>query len=92
MISNTSLQTYMKACASIAPSYYRLARRNPKATFLDIAITSKNPDLFKELNVPFVPYGRIFHREKLVNEMKISKNDWDLFESSVKDLINRDME
>ncbi len=64
-----------------------MARRNPKATFLDIAVTSKDSDLPESLNIPFVPYGHVYNNDKLVNEMSISKSVWREFESTVKNVI-----
>lgn len=79
--------TWCKSCASVAPSYRRLARRNPKATFLDVAVSSKNTDLHEGLNIPYVPYGHIYHSNQIVEEMKISKIDWNIFERKVKNMM-----
>lgn len=80
---------WCKSCASIAPSFHRLARRNPKAIFLDIAATPQNSDFIQSLNVPYVPYGHIYGSSSnaLVHEMKISKSDWKVFERKVKNML-----
>lgn len=78
---------WCKSCAAIAPSFHRLARRNPNTIFVDIAATAKNSDLHESLNVPYVPYGHIYGSDQLVDEMKISKNDWKKFERKVKNMV-----
>jgi len=78
---------WCKACASIAPSYNRLARRHPEAFFLDIACTAKNTHLYEGLNVPYVPYGHIYNSDDLIDEMKMSKSNWKVFEAAVLDMI-----
>lgn len=71
----------------MAPSYNRLARRHPNVFFLDVAYSSKNTDFFEALNVPYVPYCHIYSSNQLIDEMKMSKSNWSLFEGSVKNLI-----
>lgn len=78
---------WCKACASIAPSYHRLARRNPSALFLNVSVGAKDSNLHEILNIKAVPYGHIYHKGSLVGEMKQTKNNWNVFETAVKHMI-----
>lgn len=78
---------WCKACASIAPSYHRLARRNPNAIFINVSVGAKDSTLHELLNVKAVPYGHIYHKGKLVGEMKQTKSEWKVFETAVKHMV-----
>jgi thiol-disulfide isomerase/thioredoxin len=73
---------WCKACKAIAPSFYRLARKNPRAVFVDIPVTSKNEELHQKLNIPSVPFGHIYHSNQLFEEKQITKKNWTSFEET----------
>jgi len=74
---------FCKSCQAITPRFNRLARRNPKVSFLDIPITKDNKDLSEANGVIAVPYAHIYAPNMgLVDEMRIGKMYWDDFEDS----------
>jgi len=52
---------------------------------MNISITPKNKDMYKELNISTVPFGQIYHFDQLVGEMKLLNNDWKQFEKMLKE-------
>lgn len=52
-----------------------------------MSINSKNSDLLERLNVASVPFGHIYYSGNLVGEMKITKNNWNVFETAVKHIV-----
>jgi thiol-disulfide isomerase/thioredoxin len=80
---------FCKSCQAITPRFNRLARRNPKVSFLDIPITKDNKDLAEANGVIAVPYAHIYAPNMgLVDEMRIGKMYWDDFEDSFYSYIN----
>lgn len=80
---------FCKSCQAITPRFNRLARRNPKVSFLDIPITKDNKDLAEANGVVAVPYAHIYAPNMgLVDEMRIGKMYWDDFEDSFDSYIN----
>jgi len=75
---------WCKACKSIQPSYYRLARTHSDFVFIDVPVTEKNADLHQGLGVPSLPFGHIYHPDKgLVEELKMSKKFFAGFEDAL---------
>lgn len=94
--------TWCKACMAITPSFYRLVRRYPSVTFIEVPISNDNLDLHQSLGIVAIPYGHIYHPDfhsstsvasctllgrdigsKLVEEMKMNKQNWNKFEKVV---------
>jgi thiol-disulfide isomerase/thioredoxin len=53
--------TYCRACAAVAPHFYKLAKMNPDVVFVDVAVTESNASIHQGLGVPSLPYGHIYH-------------------------------
>ena len=75
---------WCKTCKSLAPAYYKLARLNPGATFLDVPVLETNASLHQGLGIPSVPYAYIYYKGVLVEEMKMSRQRFPTFVSKVK--------
>lgn len=75
---------WCKSCLATAPLFHRLARRNPGIIFIEVPVQAENSDLHQGLNVPSVPFSRIYYPSAgLVEEMKISKKRWHIYEKVV---------
>jgi len=75
---------WCKACQATAPLFHRLARKNPGIIFIEVPVQAENSDLHQGLNVPSVPFSRIYYPSAgLVEEMKISKKRWPTYEKVV---------
>lgn len=75
---------WCKSCLATAPLFHRLARKNPGIIFIEIPVQSENADLHQGLNVPSVPFSRIYYPSAgLVEEMKISKKHWSTYEKVI---------
>jgi thiol-disulfide isomerase/thioredoxin len=72
---------WCKACLATAPLFYKLARKNPGISFIEVQVQAENADLHRGLNVPSIPFSKIYYPTAgLVEEMKISKKDWSTYE------------
>jgi len=75
---------WCKACQATAPLFHRLARKNPGIIFIEVPVQGDNLDLHQGLNVPSVPFSRIYYPSAgLVEEMRISKKRWSTYEEVV---------
>lgn len=75
---------WCKSCRAMAPRFYRLANMNPQISFVEVPVTDTNIDLHQGLGVPSVPFGHIYiPNVGLVEEMKISKQNFTTFESKL---------
>jgi len=75
---------WCKACQATAPLFHRLARKNPGIIFIEVPVQAENSDLHQGLNVPSVPFSRIYYPTAgLVEEMQISKKRWPTYEKVV---------
>lgn len=74
-------------CKGTEPSFNRFARRNPHISFVNIPFTKNNAQLHESLNVKSVPYGHIYQRAELVDEMNLSTKNWSVFEKSVNSIL-----
>lgn len=75
---------WCKSCLATAPLFHRLARKNPGIIFMEVPVQAENADLHQGLNIPSVPFSRIYYPSAgLVEEMKISKKLWPMYEKIV---------
>jgi len=75
---------WCKSCLATAPLFHRLARKNPGIIFIDVSVQADNADLHQGLDVPSVPFSRIYYPSAgLVEEMKISKKRWHIYEKVI---------
>jgi len=77
--------SWCKTCLAIAPSYNRLARRNPQVSFIEIPVTQANAEFVRdELHVSAIPQAHIHHPDIIgpVEELRISRKHWSGFEST----------
>jgi len=72
--------TWCKACKAVQPSYYRLANTYKDVMFLEVPVTDQNASLHQGLGVPSIPFGHIYNNYGLVEELKISKKYFGVFE------------
>jgi len=73
---------WCKACQAMEPYFYRMARKYPQISFVEVPITAKNADLHQGLNIPRVPFGHIYHPEAgLVEERRVLKKLFPEFET-----------
>jgi len=81
--------TWCKACQAIGPSFYRLAKNNPKIKFVEVPVTDTNAELHQGLNVPSLPFAHIYHPTGgLVEEMRITKKYFRDFEGVVQQYVD----
>lgn len=72
---------WCRACLATAPLFYKLVRKNPGIIFIEVPVQAENAELQQGLNVPTVPFSKIYYPTAgLVEEMKISKKHWSLYE------------
>lgn len=77
--------SWCKTCLAIAPSFNRLARRNPQVSFIEIPVTQANAEFVQdELHVSAIPQAHIHHPDIIgpVEELRISRKHWSGFEST----------
>lgn len=82
--------SWCKTCQAIAPSFNRLARRNPRVSFIEIPVTQANADLVRnKLHVSAIPTAHIHHPDIAgpAEELRISKKHWSGFESTFHDYL-----
>lgn len=81
--------TYCRACAAVAPHFYKLAKMNPDVVFVDVAVTESNAAIHQGLGVPSLPYGHIYHpKAGLMEEMKLTRKEIGQFRIKLKAYVN----
>jgi len=81
---------WCKSCLATAPLFHRLAKKNPGIIFIEVPVQAENADLHQGLKVPSVPFSRIYYPSTgLVEEMKISKKRWPIFEKVVATYVQK---
>lgn len=82
--------SWCKTCQAIAPSFNRLARRNPRVVFIEVPVTQENADFVQnKLHVTTIPTAHIHHPDipGPAEDLRISKKHWSGFESTFHDYI-----
>ena len=92
---------WCKACKAIAPSFRRLAHFYSKVNneegndvmkgikFVEVPLTKENAVLHQGLGVPSLPFGHIYYPNiGLVEERKISKKKFQIFERVIGTYVN----
>jgi thiol-disulfide isomerase/thioredoxin len=76
--------TYCKACQSVAPHFYRLAKQYPNIIFVDVPVTDRNTALHQGLGIPTLPFAHIYHPIcGLVEEQKFTRRHVSSFEEKL---------
>ena len=79
---------YCRACQKVAPKFERLARRQADINFIQVPVSSKNPEkqaILDTMEVPSIPWGQVWHPiAGIVEELSLNPKYFDDFCAIVK--------